>query len=234
MSARVRWECPNGCGAVLAPSRPRADDVRRYCLTCSAKSGRLVRRSAPALERKRQARRESSAQARKRRAEKAREREAAAFTAPVGGTMIDFREEMERMFRDSQELRDRAREDGRDARWRPGLAIRRSPHKAHVSGHCDTWGDVVLTVGRGATTAEARETLMHELVHAVTCWSLPRSGRTRKYGGEPGRAWHGSTFRTALCRTARELFGCTVHPDDHREAYGLDRLIVEQMGAAGF
>lgn len=49
MSRRVRWECPNGCAAVLASTRPRRDDVARFCLACSAKSGRLVQRSAPAL-----------------------------------------------------------------------------------------------------------------------------------------------------------------------------------------
>lgn len=53
MSPRKRWDCPNGCPGVLAPGRMRKDDVRRFCLPCSAESGRLVERVAPALERKR-------------------------------------------------------------------------------------------------------------------------------------------------------------------------------------
>jgi hypothetical protein len=40
-----RWVCPNGCPGVHAPDKPRADDVRRYCLPCSEASGRLVRRT---------------------------------------------------------------------------------------------------------------------------------------------------------------------------------------------
>ena len=41
---------------MLASSRPRRDDVARYCLPCSKKTGRLVRRAAPVLEAGRAAR----------------------------------------------------------------------------------------------------------------------------------------------------------------------------------
>lgn len=51
--AQVRWKCKECGEGLLASSRPRKDDVRRYCLPCSAKSGRLVERVAPALEKKR-------------------------------------------------------------------------------------------------------------------------------------------------------------------------------------
>lgn len=51
---QARWKCPQ-CGAgILAPTKPRMDDVRRYCLPCSGKTGRLVERIAPALEAKRE------------------------------------------------------------------------------------------------------------------------------------------------------------------------------------
>ncbi len=66
-----RWLCPNDAAhaAKLAPSRPRKDDVRRYCLVCSEKSGRLVERIVPQLESRREAARERSAKkAAKRRA----------------------------------------------------------------------------------------------------------------------------------------------------------------------
>lgn len=53
-----RWICPvESCGSVkLAPERARLDDTRTYCLTCSEKTGRLVRRIAPVVEAKRAAR----------------------------------------------------------------------------------------------------------------------------------------------------------------------------------
>jgi hypothetical protein len=54
----IRWACPNGCPGVLGPSRPRRDDVRRYCLKCSEDSGRLVERVAPVIERRRQSAKE--------------------------------------------------------------------------------------------------------------------------------------------------------------------------------
>lgn len=66
---RVRWLCPNGCPAVLGPTRPPIDAVCRYCLRCSTTSRTLVTRTAPALER----------QARQR--EQRRERRAAAKRA---------------------------------------------------------------------------------------------------------------------------------------------------------
>lgn len=50
MPRNYRWECPNGCGAVLAPERPRRDDIRRYCLPCSAREGYLVHRHSNVLD----------------------------------------------------------------------------------------------------------------------------------------------------------------------------------------
>lgn len=52
---KKRWKCPRCEGGVLAPSRPRRNDVRRYCLPCSAQQGVLVERTCPALEAQRSA-----------------------------------------------------------------------------------------------------------------------------------------------------------------------------------
>lgn len=53
---QVRWRCQQCDHGLLAPMRPRKNDVRRYCLPCSSKSGRLVERVAPALEKQRERR----------------------------------------------------------------------------------------------------------------------------------------------------------------------------------
>lgn len=53
MTKQVRWKCEKCNDGLLAPSRPRRNDVRRYCLPCSTKSGRLVERIAPALDKQR-------------------------------------------------------------------------------------------------------------------------------------------------------------------------------------
>lgn len=64
-SKTVIWKCPSGeHQGVRAPSRPRKDDIRRFCLDCSTETGRLVERVAPAVERKRA----RKAEARKRKA----------------------------------------------------------------------------------------------------------------------------------------------------------------------
>jgi len=56
MTKQARWKCPICNDGLLAPMKPRRNDVRRYCLPCSAKSGRLVDRLAPSLEKQREKR----------------------------------------------------------------------------------------------------------------------------------------------------------------------------------
>jgi predicted SprT family Zn-dependent metalloprotease len=56
----ARWKCPTCNAGVIAPTKPRMNDVRRYCLPCSAKAGVLVERIAPALEKKREAKKETT------------------------------------------------------------------------------------------------------------------------------------------------------------------------------
>jgi DNA-directed RNA polymerase subunit N (RpoN/RPB10) len=50
MKKQVRWKCERCGDGLLAPSKPRRDDVRRYCLPCSSETGKLVERFSPALE----------------------------------------------------------------------------------------------------------------------------------------------------------------------------------------
>lgn len=220
---RVRWECPNGLHpGVLGSTRPRKNATVRFCLPCSEVEGVLVERVAPALERKRAAKTVT----REQRAAAQREARARAFVVVTAdGAELDLRAEADRFMRGSETLRSWARESwAAGARFRPDLTVRRGS-KSHVSGHCDHSGDIVLTVGAGADRHEVREVLLHELVHAVTIPWLDRQ-RRRRGTRVP---WHGGTYRAALCRAARELFGTTVHPDDRRETYELDSLIVAQM-----
>lgn len=225
---RVRWECPNGLHpGVLGSTRPPKDATVRYCLPCSAEATRLVARTAPALERERAARSESATAKRERRAAAARRGKAERYmVTAAGGESIDLMREMREMLR-TPELAARKRESGHDGRWLPELVVRRG-QSGGVSGHCDTWGDITLTVGAGAVPNEIREVLLHELVHSVTVRLVPRTRGTR--ANPRGREWHGALFRRVLCRAAGENFGVKVHPDDHAEAYGLDELIIEQMG----
>jgi len=62
----ARWVCPKCTAGTLAPSRPRRDDVRRYCLPCSSKTGRLVERESPARARLRDKAKERSTKKRRK------------------------------------------------------------------------------------------------------------------------------------------------------------------------
>lgn len=72
--SRRRWVCPEGCGNnVLAPERIRKDNVLRYCLPCSERTGKLVERICPAVEARRE--RAKAKRQEKSAAERAAERE---------------------------------------------------------------------------------------------------------------------------------------------------------------
>jgi hypothetical protein len=90
-----RWVCPQCGGGVNGIERPRKDDVRRYCLDCSAKTGRLVERTCPALEKRREVRSEKAAA--KRNALKDRERSAAKERYTLGD--LDLIKEADRLWR---------------------------------------------------------------------------------------------------------------------------------------
>lgn len=58
---QVLWVCAAGTHpAVRGPSRPRKDNLCRYCVPCSQVEGKLVARVSPAIEKKRAARAEAS------------------------------------------------------------------------------------------------------------------------------------------------------------------------------
>lgn len=149
-----RWACPNGCAGVLAPDKPRADDVRRYCLKCSEKSGRLVKRTCPALDRKRAASKEKSTA--KAKAKRAKEREARLYRG------VDIEREAKRLWNLP------AMREAHGGRRVPKIEWRRrNARRAYSTGHA--WGyRVTMTLGGDA--AEAVSVLLHELAHcAIGC-----------------------------------------------------------------
>jgi len=162
-----RWICPNACGGVLAPSRPRKDDVRRYCLPCSAKIGRLVERIAPALEAKRKIARERGAVKAKKKAEGARAKWMVA--------RIDAERYMKRLALlpvyggRKGEVWQRIN----DPRFQ--LVIERGTRGRRKLGHCTGW-EIKLHTTPGWGESTLREVLMHELMHIRV---LPKRGKER-------------------------------------------------------
>jgi len=166
-----RWVCP-ACGSgVLAPDRPRRDDVRRYCLDCSAETGRLVERSCPALDRAREASRERAAYRAATKTQRAADARRAAHT--LDG--FDLLAEARRLWRLPG-----MKAAPRGNRPLPTISFRFSRTKTHSSGHCKTTTpgrDIVVTCG--TNLADARCVLLHELVHAA----------------ERPHEWHGPRFK---------------------------------------
>lgn len=189
MAARqkARWLCPECGGGVLAPRAPRRDDVRRYCLACSAATGRLVQRVAPALERRRAQRQESRTAKRRAEQQRAREREAAAYT--VAG--VDLRDEMRRLMR----LPCWRRKFDRDGA--PELRVRRcSSYPRTRLGWADPYAwKISIAAYPGQDAADVRETLIHELCHLAVGYQ------------RGSRHWHGTAFKAGLRQAVTEAYG---------------------------
>lgn len=173
-----RWVCPTCGSGINGPERPRKDDVRRYCLDCSAKTGRLVERTCPALEKQRAASSERAAA--KRTAKIARQRQAAVARCMLGD--LDLQREAQRLWR-LPVMKDQPC-------WRmrlPDIEFRRSASKVYTSGR-SYGGRIVITMGYDPYGV--LEVLLHELVHEV----LPRDVK------------HGDPYYHTLVRAAREAW----------------------------
>lgn len=187
----TRWTCPRCESAVLGSTRPRRNDVCRYCLPCSEKTGKLVERSPLALE-KRRTEREAKQRTRAERAiEQARAEETAYYT--VGG--IDLREVVAEAYRFSVAHEWRSR---RNLPTRvPSLTVRRArttsvyrrgfaaidQHRIHVT--------VCVGADNDLTPEAPIGTLLHEVAHILT-------GRDRQ------ERFHSVKFYACLSALKRE------------------------------
>lgn len=184
----TRWKCPTCNGGLLAPTRPRLNDVRRYCLPCSAKAGVLVQRIAPALEKQR----EIKTQQRRAKAQTERAK-SAARNAPMKAQAkatkqrnAIFNKEADKLWVLFQNAIPH-----RNIGSRPPLRIVFTRQNRGASG---VWNGINATIriGRGSEGGvRTWEVLAHELCHAAH----RRSGQ----GGEK----HGREFYTLL-RTVTE------------------------------
>jgi hypothetical protein len=188
---RVRWTCPNGCPGILSSTRPPKDSVDRYCLTCSAKTGRLVLRIAPALESKRAAAATSAAaKAKAKRAREAAKKAAAKQAETDRYTVegVDLRDEFQRLIK----LRAFGGKQGRLFRRPPEFVVTRRSRPPGRLGYAEPWNNrISIATFPRQSLASAQETLIHELTHIVV-------GR---HGTE---GWHGVTFRLLLAKAFKE------------------------------
>lgn len=158
---QVRWQCPNGHAAVLGPQRPRRDNACRYCLPCTAKAGKLVERTAPALDAKRSVRAEAS----KTKAGKRAATEAARQKARYSVGDRDMRDVMKKAL---------SLPAFKAAKGYTDLTIQRKADP-HLSGNAQCWGKGGIFLGLSnhpsklGAELEATGLLLHEIAH-IACW----------------------------------------------------------------
>lgn len=186
---RTRWECPTGeHPAVLGPTKPRRDNIVRYCLPCSQATGKLVERVAPVVERRRVEQAARTTAKRKAREARTKAKEDAYFT--VAG--VDLRVELKRMAR-LPAFRGRK---GRLYRRTPSLVVTRRKYVPSRLGAASPWENKIwISDYAGIDRADVLETLLHEMVHI-------------HIGHDPSdRAhWHGKEFRSKLREAFDEAF----------------------------
>lgn len=205
-----RWVCPSCGSGVLAPSAPRRDDIRRYCLDCSKRTGRLVERSCPALDRER----ERKAETAKARRTTAAAKERAARKAAYEYLGVDLAAEAKRLWET------RAMREYHGGRRVPTLVLRRRK-QGYTTGHA--WPSrVTMTLGGSVTTVLA--VLAHELAHSAVAfddnhghdevWAAVYAGAAReRWGAEhftgirPQSGYAVDRYVGAGVRAAREADG---------------------------
>jgi hypothetical protein len=163
--AQHRWVCPSCQGVKLGSSRPRPKATSRFCLPCSEKSGELVERTCPVLDKQREAKAE---QAKARRAKateaKARRRERLkAEASRISEAMWHYGDYDLRV--ETGRILDIAAGEGYKAK-RPRLSVRWRHGGDYCTGR--SWGGRVhLTIPEGSLAAPALVVLAHELAHEI-------------------------------------------------------------------
>lgn len=186
-SKRVRWACPNGCAAVLASSRPRKDDVARYCLPCSAARGRLVLRAAPVLKAQREAKTAAAKTKKTLHAERSAKREAAYYEVHS----VDLREELRKLWAlpIARELRAKLHMSKRAP---PVLVVKNRRAGTRRYGVCfGAQHKILINRIEGHDRHTVRDTLAHELAHTLT----------------PGPEAHGVAWKTAYRLLCEQAYG---------------------------
>lgn len=215
-----RWVCPLCNSGVLASSRPRRDDVARYCLDCSRETGRLVERTCPALEKRRQERRDQQARKaqRKRKLRRSRQeaskreraREQEAREASQAEEYGDLQGELGRLWGVLRQQNPDLRTD------LPAMKVWRR-QQPYATGHawCGHQHRIHLTLGP-VDRAQAWGVLAHELAHLAT----PADEQT-----------HGPAFWGVLVRLCNQAYGTSLQLSrlrrEERTAYQR-QLAVEQ------
>lgn len=190
--AQTRWKCPTCGHGLLAPERPRRNDIRRYCLPCSKTAGVLVERIAPRLEAARAAAKQKQAAK-----EKEVRKKAAAKRAPIKAAETRARQRQAIFEKEAERIWALLGEwSGRQLGKPPTITIVKA-HRGWVSGQANRWNARIRIGGRSTGGADVWETLAHELVHGVV-------------NVKHAEGAHGRTFYQALRYVTEKRWKVTV------------------------
>lgn len=219
MAKQVRWKCEICNHGLLAPMKPRKNDVRRYCLPCSAKTGKLVERVSPTLEKQRATKTvQRKVQTQKKNAKvsvKKKARREKVSSIKKRQAMIE--KEGQRIWK--------LMEAWHKGKPMPKITIVNARNQ-HGAGHATYWNNEIQVNIRPKQTASASKwawyVLAHELAHCA-CPPVRTNGK---------RDVHHKEFYRALKHACEKRWKVTVSFAEVRgEQYGyaVDYLIEPQV-----
>jgi len=220
MAKQVRWKCEKCDDGLLAPTRPRKNDVRRYCLPCSAKSGKLVDRVAPSLEKQREKR--TAIVQQKQKAKRVRI-----------ATKLQPKKERWKRWEQRQAIFNKEADRIWELFYPQGTNRKRPLIKIVFSrnGGCSgvNYGsDIIVRVARWSSGgASAWEVLAHELCHSV----IP----TNRNDGSHGKAFYVALKNVIEARWKVRMDWSSINgytTSSHSWGYKVDWLMQEQLEKA--
>lgn len=219
MKKRKRWKCPVCEIGVLGLLRPRKNDVVRYCLPCSAKTGRLVEGYSVADATK--AARASERKATRSRASKPRKTKLAFMredraTVTCNGVTVNYWPVIRKMLASKKWERATKKARGEAAHLVPSAMRRLWDATVETKGR-PRWSGVRVSVGRGSGRADAHsvwlrlsptahsynlELILHELTHVAQF-----AGKVKVPRVNGKRRVHDYYFHVLMLQMAKAFFG---------------------------
>lgn len=215
---QVRWVCPLCNTGALAPSKPRMNDVRRYCLTCSKKEGVLIQRIAPSLERKRATSKEAT---KKKQANK--RASISKKNAPAKAQQRIDAQRMKMIEKEAQVIW-KLMTPYHNGKPLPTINIVRAQNRGRQRGHAAYWrNSIQVNVDKDQSVSRSNRVwrvLAHELAH---CAVPP------KHTGGVNRDTHNREFYYCLRDAWQQRWKCNISFFEvSKWGYSVDYIIEKQ------